>query len=114
MVANISPAAPPPPPTPDPRVKRSNLTFAEHDHVAYKFKVNCECSNVVANILPAAPPLPSEGQNSFFSEHGHAAHQRNRECSNMVATADRGTINMKHIKRDSGSKTCAGPPGGLR
>ena len=28
----------------------------------------------------------------------------------MVATADRGTINMKHIKRDFGSKTCAGPP----
>ena len=66
---------------------------------------------MVANILPAAPPLPSEGQNSTFSEHGHAAHQRNRECSNMVATADRGTINMKHIKRDFGSKTCAGPPG---
>ena len=24
----------------------------------------------------AAPPLPSEGQNSSFSEHGHVAHQR--------------------------------------
>ena len=48
------------------------------------------------------PPLPSE--------HGHAAHQRYRKCSNMVATADRGTINMKHIKCDFGSKTCAGPP----
>ena len=58
------------------------------------------------------PPLPSEGQNSTFSEHGHAAHQRNREySSNMVATADRGTINMKHINRDFGSKTCAEPPG---
>ena len=62
---------------------------------------------MVANILPAAPsPLTR----STFSEHGHAAHQRNRECSNMVATADRGTINMKHIKRDFGSKTCARPP----
>ena len=56
-------------------------------------------------------PLPSEGQNSTFSEHGHAAHQRYRKCSNMVATADRGTINMKHINCDFGSKTCAGPPG---
>ena len=64
-------------------------------------------------IFCLQPPLPSEGQNSTFSEHGHAAHQikGNRECSNMVATADRGTINMKHIKRDFGSKTCAGPPG---
>ena len=47
-------AAPPPPP-PDPRVKRSNLTFAEHDHVAYQIKGNRKCSNMVANILPAAP-----------------------------------------------------------
>ena len=99
------------PTPPDPRVKRSNLTFAEHDHVAYQIKGNHKCGNMVANILPAAPFLPSEGQNSTFSEHGHAAHQRNRECSNMVATADKGTINMKHIKRDFGSKTCAGPPG---
>ena len=54
------------------------------------------------------PPLPSEDQNSTFSEHGHAAHQRNRESSNMVATAVRGTIKiMKHIKRDLGIKTCA-------
>ena len=28
----------------------------------------------------------------------------------MVATADRGTINMKHINRDFGSKTSAVPP----
>ena len=55
-----------------------------------------------SKYFACSPPLPSE--------HGHAAHQRNCECSNMVATADRGTINMKHIKRDFGSKTCAGPP----
>ena len=47
MVANILPAAPPP------RVKKSNLTFAEHDHVAYQIKGNRECSNMVANI-----PIP--------------------------------------------------------
>ena len=64
-----------------------------------------------SKYFACSPPLPSEGQNSTFSEHGHAAHQRNRECSNMVATEVRGTINMKHIKRDFGSKTCAGPPG---
>ena len=57
MVANILLTAPPPPPL-DPRVKRSNLTFAEHDHVAYQIKGNRECSNMVANILPAAPLSP--------------------------------------------------------
>ena len=41
-----------------------------------------------SKYFACSPPLPSEGQNSTFSEHGHAAHQRNRECSNMVATAD--------------------------
>ena len=68
---------------------------------------------MVANILPA-PPLSPQKVKFNFSEHGHAAHQRNRECSNMAATADRGTINMKHIKRDFGSKTCAKPLSGLR
>ena len=66
---------------------------------------------MVANILPAAPLSHQKVKIKLFSENGHAAHQRNRECSNMVATADRDTINMKHIKRDFGSKTCAGPPG---
>ena len=56
-------------------------------------------SNMVANILLAAPPPPpppptplppnpgSKGQNSTFSEHGHVAYQikGNNECSNMVA-----------------------------
>ena len=62
-------------------------------------------------FCPQPSTLPSEEQNSTFSEHGHVAHQRNRECSNMVATVDRGTIYMKHIKRDFGSKNCARPPG---
>ena len=75
-----------------------------------KIKGNHECSNMVANILPTAPLSPQKVKIQL-SEHGHAANQRNRECSNMVATADRGTLNMKHIKRDFGSKTCAGPPG---
>ena len=61
------------PPTPDPRVKRSNLTFAEHDHVAYQIKGNSKCSNMVANILPAAPS-PLRRSKFNFSEHGHAAH----------------------------------------
>ena len=89
------------------------LTFSEHGHAAYQIKGTHRRSNMQhgSKYYARRPPLPSEGQNSTFSEHGHAAHQRNRECSNMVATADRGTINMKHIKRDFGSKTCAGPPG---
>ena len=68
----------------------------------------------VSKYFACSPPLPSEGQNSIFSEHGHAAHQRNRECSNMIASADRGTINMKHIKRDFGSRPVPDPLGGLR
>ena len=63
MVTNILPTAPPPP---DPRVKRSNLTFAEHDHVAYQIKGNRECSNMVANILHAAPLSPQKVKIQLF------------------------------------------------
>ena len=80
-------------------------------HIKLKGITGAATCNMVANILPAAPLSPQKVIIQLFSEHGYAAHQRNRECSNMVATADRGTINMKHIKRDFGSKTCAGPPG---
>ena len=68
--------------------------FSEHGHVAYQIKENQECTNMVANILPAdpLPPSPvlwmgSEGQNSTFSEHGHVTYQikENQECINMVA-----------------------------
>ena len=44
----------PPPPTLG--VKRLKFNFSEHGHIAYKIKGNHECSNMVANILPAAPP----------------------------------------------------------
>ena len=63
MVANI---LPPPPPLPDARVKRSNLTFAEHDHVAYQIKGNRGCSNMVAKILPAAPLSPQKVKIQLF------------------------------------------------
>ena len=39
-------------------VKRSKFNFSEHGHVAYQIKENHECSNIVANILPADPPPP--------------------------------------------------------
>ena len=67
-----------------------------------------------SKYFACSPPLPSEGQNSTFSEHGHAAHQRNRECSNMVATADRGTMNMKHINMILDLRPVPDPLGGLR
>ena len=35
-----------------------NLTFSEHDHIAYQIKGNYECRIMVANILPADPPPP--------------------------------------------------------
>ena len=81
-----------------------NTTFSEHGHVAYQINENHECSNMVANILPAdplpavhhpprpPPPPPSLGmgpigQNATISEHGHVAYQINgiMKCSSMVA-----------------------------
>ena len=67
--------------------------------VAYQINENQECSNMVANILPADLTLSqtlgirSVGQNSTFSEHVNVAYQinENQECSHMVAnilTAD--------------------------
>ena len=35
-----------------------NSTFTEHNHVAYQIKENHDCSNIVANILPADPLPP--------------------------------------------------------
>ena len=55
-----------PSPPPHPRVKRFNLTFAEHDHVAYQIKGNRECRNMVANILPAAPSPHRRSKFNFF------------------------------------------------
>ena len=55
MVANIFTTDPPT------LVDGSNSTFSEHDHVAYQIKNNYECSNTVANILPADPPPPPAG-----------------------------------------------------
>ena len=77
--------APRPTPTPlDPGVgvKRSKFSiFSEHSHVPYQIKENHECSNMIANILPADrlhPPDPGvevKGQISTFSEQGHVAYQ---------------------------------------
>ena len=89
------------PPPPDHNwdgINWSKFNFSEHDHVAYQIKENQECSNMVANILPADhPPDPGDGVDrskfNFFrtwscciSEHGHVAYQfkGNHECSNMV------------------------------
>ena len=77
MVANVLRADPYPP-----------SWGPEHGHVVYQIKGNQECSNIVANILPASPPRPwiwnKEGQNSTFLQHGHVAYQIkwNYECSN--------------------------------
>ena len=47
---------PPPPPPPQTLGRGStgqNSAFSEYGHVAYQIKDNQECSNMVANILPA-------------------------------------------------------------
>ena len=80
-------------PTPDPggqKVKIQPFQSMGMFIVAYEIKGNQECSNMVANILPAHRPYPNPwewDQNSTSSEHGHVAYQikGNHECSNMVA-----------------------------
>ena len=60
--------------------KDQSSTFSEHGHVANQIKGNHECTNMVANILPADPQCPHTlgmmyiGQNSIFSGHGHVAY----------------------------------------
>ena len=71
--------------------KGQNSTLSENGHVAYQIKGNHECSNIVANILPADPTptleMGSIGQNSNFSEHDHVAYQikGKHDCSNTDA-----------------------------
>ena len=57
---------------------------------------------MLANNLPAAPP-PFSHQKvkiKLFKNMVMLNIKGNRECSNIVATADRGITNMKHNKRD--------------
>ena len=72
---------------------------------------------MVANISPADPlpgPLGQKVKLKLFQNIVMLHIKGNRECSNMVANADRGTINKKHIKSDFLSNACVQPLGGLR
>ena len=80
MVARPPPPPPLHPPTLGMGSVGQNSALLEHSHVAYQITGNHECSNMVANILPADPSpttlgMGSIGQNSTFSEHGHVAYQ---------------------------------------
>ena len=82
VIVDCRPASHLPPPDLDGGVKRSKYIFSEYGHIANQTKENHECSNMLANILPAdpAPETPdpgmgSVGQNSTFSEHGHVTYQ---------------------------------------
>ena len=48
--------------TADPEGQKVKIQlFSEHGHVAYQIKGNHECSNIVANILPAdQSPIPHQ------------------------------------------------------
>ena len=97
MVAYILPADPLlPPPDPGGGVKMSKLAFSKHGHVAYQLKWNHKCSHMVANISPADPPRALGVKRlklNFFQNIVMLHIKENRACSNMVANADRGTIN---------------------
>ena len=60
-IKNVAHSTPPPSYHRDLKVK--NLLVSEKCHVAYKIKGNQDCSNMVANILPADPlPPPPLGK----------------------------------------------------
>ena len=79
--------------TPQPlRLWDSKYNYQNIGYVAYQILGDHECSNMVANILPAVPlpqsfntqiptlpsltlGLGSKGKNSTFSEHVHIAYQ---------------------------------------
>ena len=103
MAANILPPDPLlPPPAPGGGDKMLKLPFSEHGYVACQIKWNHECSHMVQIIPNADSPDPG-GQKvkmQLFQNNVMLHIKGNRECSNMVANADRGTINKKHIKPD--------------
>ena len=57
------------------------------------------------------PPLTLGVKIQLFLEHGHVAYQRELGMQQHVANADRGTIKMKHIKRDFWPKACVSVSG---
>ena len=68
---------PPHPPPPDHvrGVKMSN-SFFQNMVMVCQIKWNHECSNIVANILPARPSgCGVKRSNSTFSEYGHVTYQ---------------------------------------
>ena len=68
-------------------VKRSIFTFSEHVHVAYQIKGNHECSNMVANILPAVPPPPDPGDGVNGKKEG-----KDQESIQSSTTPDPGKV----------------------
>ena len=84
QMSQFYPQTPPPPPHTHTHTltlwlesKGQNSTFSKHGHVANQIKGNHECSNIVANILPADTPHPEDGVNrskSTFSEYCHVAY----------------------------------------
>ena len=78
------------------------INFSKHGHVAYQIKWNHKFSHMVANISPTNPPGPwgQKVKIKLFQDIVMLHIKGNRECSNMVANADRGTINKKRIKPD--------------
>ena len=71
MVVNISPAdSPPPPATLGVESEGQNSTFSKHGHASYQIKGKHECSNLEANIFPAAAPLYGDAPYFPCRPHG--------------------------------------------
>ena len=61
--------------------------FSEYGYVAYQFKEDHTCNNMVANNVPRPPPPPRRQKVKIplFSDYGHVAYQikGNGKFSNM-------------------------------
>ena len=83
----LQPPPPPHHPWPWGRGPKVKIPLSKYGHVTYKNKGNHECSNIVANDLPADPltlGMGSTGQKSTFSDQGHVAYQIKRNHKSLL------------------------------
>ena len=99
MVVNILPADPSyPHPTLGVGSECQNLTFSEHGHAAHQINGITNVATWKQKFASQTPPRDPGGQKVKIQNIVMLHIKGNRECSNMVANADRGTINKKNYQ----------------